>query len=112
MPRPDERATTSARRVVVATIAVIAAILGISIGLITRGEVDAGPRVFELEPGERRYWEPGRVVRGDLMRCHGQLYALRDGSGDTVSVTGASVGHAIDGSIIATCPKELASDQG
>jgi hypothetical protein len=112
MPRPDARSASSARRVVVAAIAVVVSVIAISAGLVMRGEPDAGPRVFELEPGERRYWEPGQVLRGDLMRCHDQLYALRDGSVDTVSSTGVSVGHATDGSVIATCPRDLDPAQG
>lgn len=108
MPVPDDRQDPStSARTTIAMIAVSLAAAALLVGVLTHGQVDQGPRVFDLVPGERRYWEPGQVQRGDLMRCHGAIYALRDGSVDTVDATGVSVGHATDGSVIATCPKRL-----
>ena len=114
MPQPDDRPDRSvlARTTIVAATAVSLAIAVLLVSVIARGHVDQGPHVFDLAPGERRYWEPGQVQRGDLMRCHGAIYALRDGSVDSVSASGVSVGHATDGSVIATCPKRLDLDPG
>ena len=60
--------------------------------------------------GDRRYWTPGVLRPGDQMRCHGEVYDLwHAGPDDSVAFgdTGITVGHAGDGSIIATCPKTL-----
>jgi hypothetical protein len=98
------------RRTVIVFVAAAASLAAITAGLIAAGEKQPSARVFDVADGERRYWAPGVLRPGDQMRCHGEVYDLwhagPDGSvafGDT----GITVGHAGDGSIIATCPKTL-----
>ena len=115
MPRAETSPRTPSRgrgRSVIAIVAVVLSLAALTFGVITRGHIEPSARIYEVVAGQRRYWPPGAIRPGDQMRCQGEVYELwHAGPDDAVSFgdTGITVGHAGDGSIIATCPKKLPS---
>ena len=98
------------RRAMIVLVAAGLSLAAITVALIAAGDTHPSARVFDVAAGDRRYWAPGVLRPGDQMRCHGEVYDLwHAGPDDSVAFgdTGITVGHAGDGSIIATCPKTL-----
>ena len=107
---PSAKPVARRRRTLIVLVAAGLSLAAITVALIAAGETEPSARVFDVAAGDRRYWAPGVLRPGDQMRCHGEVYDLwHAGPDDSVAFgdTGITVGHAGDGSIIATCPKTL-----
>jgi hypothetical protein len=107
---PSAKPAPRPRRTLIVLVAAGLSLAAIIVALIAAGETEPSARVFDVAAGDRRYWAPGVLRPGDQMRCHGEVYDLwHAGPDDSVAFgdTGITVGHARDGSIIATCPNTL-----
>jgi hypothetical protein len=93
-------------RLVVAAVAAVLSLATLGVFLAVAGDADRGPRVYELQPGERRYFPPGATHHGDRFTCRGQIYPLWPETPGDVGAPGVTAGHSSDGGVIATCSKQ------
>lgn len=94
-------------RLIVAIVAAAVSIATLGVFLVVAGDADLGPRVYALHPGERRYFPPGTTHHGDRFTCRGQIYPLWPQTPGDVGAPGVTAGHSSDGSVIATCSKDV-----